>query len=313
MLGRVANNLFWMARYLERLENNARLIDAIFRLSLTNPTKGQEEWVSILKITGSYDAYIDVYGEIDEKNVIDFMLRGKENDTNILQMINFSRANARTVRTELTRQMWQSINNMWITITPRLRRSVEHRNLTDLLDDIRAHTTLVRGALHGSMLRNDIFNFLRLGTYMERSGNTSRALVVKYNLLLPSASIAVEGMEDTHWETILGLLSATRSYNWLNKGSFGSKQILDYLIKDMRIPRSLAYCYSEITGALNDIEREYGLKFPSGGSAERISGLIDGLSIDEIENEGLRASIQKLISDTGTLNDLIEKDFNFNR
>ena len=313
MLGRVANNLFWMARYLERLENNARLIDAIFRLSLTNPTKGQEEWVSILKITGSYDAYIDVYGEIDEKNVIDFMLRGKENDTNILQMNNFSRANTRTVRTELTRQMWQSINNMWITITPRLRRSVEHRNLTDLLDDIRAHTTLVRGALHGSMLRNDIFNFLRLGTYMERSGNTSRALVVKYNLLLPSASIAVEGMEDTHWETILGLLSATRSYNWLNKGSFGSKQILDYLIKDMRIPRSLAYCYSEITGALNDIEHEYGLKFPSGGSAERISGLIDGLSIDEIENEGLRASIQKLISDTGTLNDLIEKDFNFNR
>ncbi|MFM5923900.1 MAG: alpha-E domain-containing protein, partial [Novosphingobium sp.] len=188
MLGRTANGTFWMARYLERAENTARLITAGMRMALTrDAATSHEEWRSVITTMGQTVAFEATHGsDYSGERVWNFLLRDKGNPGSVLAMTEAARSNARSVRTALTREVWEAINETWMVLREALARPVREAMLGQVLATIRRQATLVRGAFDGTMLRNEAYNFSRLGTFIERGDSTARILDVKYYVLLPS-------------------------------------------------------------------------------------------------------------------------------
>jgi uncharacterized alpha-E superfamily protein len=247
MLGRSANGIFWMFRYLERAENTARLLDAGFRLALTRgQSVAREEWRSVLVTTGQDAAFLKHHGEYAGPLVTNFILRSPENPGSVLAMFEGARTNARSVRTAITREVWEATNESWMELSDLLSRPVRAGSVGEVLTAIRRQSTLVRGAMEGTMLRNEIFNFARIGTFVERADNTARILDVKYHVLLPSAGWVGSTLDNTQWETVLRSVSGERAYRWLNAGRMDARGITEFLLLDGRFPRSLAFCYEKL-------------------------------------------------------------------
>ncbi len=311
MLGKTAGGLFWMFRYLERCENTARLLDAGFRIALTRSKDSEKEWKSVLQTASAKNIFDATHNTYDSTNVIDFLLRDKAHGSSVASSIETARNNARLVRTALTREVWEAINECWMTLKNTLAKPVGERELPGVLSVIRQQTALVRGALHGTMLRNDIYDFARLGTFVERAESTARILDVKYYVLLPSVSLVGSHLDNVQWETILRSVSANRSYRWLNQGNINPKGIADFLILDQRMPRSLAFCYEKIADNLGYLHREYGDQFPCMKEAGLILDRIKGRNIDEIFEIGLHEFLEEFILANHALSGQIETDFRF--
>lgn len=311
MLGKTAGGLFWMFRNLERSENTARLLDAGFRMALTRSAAAEGEWASVVSAAGSQQLYGEQYEQYDAAKVIDFLLRDHTNPSSVLSVIANARNNARTVRTALTREVWEATNECYITLKDLLGRPVSDRELPDVLGTIRQQSSLVRGALHGTMLRNDIYYFARLGTFLERADNTARILDVKYYVLLPSASFVGSSLDNVQWESILRSVSAQRAYRWLNPDNINPTAIADFLIRDKRLPRSLAFCCAEIAANLSFLKDEYGVHRDSHDQAHTIYRRLRDTSIEDIFETGLHEFIVDFIRGNTALGNQIEQDYRF--
>jgi uncharacterized alpha-E superfamily protein len=311
MLGTTAGGLFWMFRYLERSENTARLIEAGLRIALTRSRDAAEEWESVLTTAGVRDAYLARHTTVDAASSIDFLLRDEANPSSVLSVIGAARQNARLVRTALTREVWEATNNAWMTVSSQLDRPVPDRNLPGVLGSIRQESAFVRGALHGTMMRNDIFNFSRLGTLLERADNTARILDVKYYVLLPSALHVGSSLDNVQWETILRSVSAQRAYRWQKPGAVNPTDIADFLILDARMPRSLAFCFSKVEDNLGYLAQTYGERHESNELAAALRARVNDRSINSIFDEGLHEFLQGTIARTNQLAQQIEADYRF--
>lgn len=311
MLGKTAGGLFWMFRYLERAENTARLLEAGWRMALTRSADAQNEWESIITTAGmktQFEAKYDTYAPTD---VIDFVLRDKDNPSSVMATMNAARTNARMVRTALSSEVWEATNESWLSFKTELARPVSERTLHDVLAALRLRTSVVRGALHGTMLRNDIFSFSRLGTFVERADSTARILDVKYYILLPTAAYVGSRVDNAQWEVILRSVSAERAFRWLNAGDSTPLAIANFLILDKRMPRSLAFCYEQIERNLAFLETEYAERQACQAHADSIRDHMDSSTIDTIFQEGLHEFLRDFIYDTTKLSHLIEEDFRF--
>lgn len=311
MLGKTAGGLFWMFRNMERSENTARLLDAGFRMALTRSAAAEGEWASVVSAAGSQQLFNEQYDHYDATNVIDFLLRDRANPSSVLSVVANARNNARLVRTALTREVWEATNECWITLKDLLDRPVSDRELPDVLGTIRQQSSLVRGALHGTMLRNDIYYFARLGTFLERADNTARILDVKYYVLLPSASFIGSSLDNVQWESILRSVSAERAYRWLNPDNINPSSIADFLIRDKRLPRSLAFCYAEIVANLGYLEDEYSLRHPCHDQANAIYRRLRDNPIEAIFETGLHEFIVEFVRGNTVLGNQIEQDYRF--
>jgi uncharacterized alpha-E superfamily protein len=209
LLGRTANGLYWMSRYIERAENMARLVDAGLRMALTRTDSSAEEWKSVVVSAGAEIAYEQKYSEFNVANVSDFLVRDTENPSSVMSSIETARFNARMVRTALTRETWEAINEAWTTLKRMLAAPIDGRDLPKVLDAIKRETALIRGCFYGTMLRNETFDFAQIGTYVERADNTARILDVKYYVLLPSISWVGSTLDNYQWESILRSVSAS--------------------------------------------------------------------------------------------------------
>jgi uncharacterized alpha-E superfamily protein len=228
-----------------------------------------------------------------------------------MSVIDGARNNARMVRTALTREVWEATNECWITLKGLLSQPVSERDLPDVLGTIRQQSALVRGALHGTMLRNDIFDFARLGTFLERADNTARILDVKYYVLLPSASFVGSSLDNVQWESILRSVSAQRAFRWLNPGESNPMSIAEFIILDQRLPRSLAFCYKKIVDNLGYLEEDYGLRLDCHDRALPILKRLKETSIHAIFDQGLHEFITTFIRDNMALGGQIEQDYRF--
>jgi uncharacterized alpha-E superfamily protein len=311
MLGKTAGGLFWMFRNLERSENTARLVDAGFRMALTRSAAAEDEWASVVATAGSQQLYSNRYQHYVAAQVIDFLLRDSNNPSSVISVVKLARDNARMVRTALTREVWEATNECWITLRELLSKPVQTSDLPQVLGTIRQQSALVRGALHGTMLRNDIYNFARLGTFVERADNTARILDVKYYVLLPSASFIGSSLDNVQWESILRSVSAQRAYRWLNHGDNNPVWIADFLIHDRRLPRSLAFCYAEIVANLEYLAKDYEMRHPCHGVSESIFQQLENNSIESIFDTGLHEFLLEFIRQNAQLGGQIEQDFRF--
>lgn len=312
MLGKTAGGLFWMFRFLERSENTARLIEAGFRIALTRSADTESEWESVVTTAGSRDQYVAKHETYNAANVVDFLLRDASNPSSVVSIIDSARSNARMVRTALTTEVWETVNECWMTLKTALKRPIRETELPAVLGTIRQQSALVRGALHGTMLRNDIYDFARIGTFLERADNTARILDVKYYTLLPSASSVGSSLDNVQWETILRSVSAHRSFRWLNESDMNPSAIADFLILDRRLPRSLSFCTGQLVANLGYLADDYGERQTCHDMAERLRAQLKNRDIDSIFDEGLHEFIGGFIRENNALGIQIEKDYRFN-
>lgn len=311
MLGKTANGLFWMYRYLERAENTARLIETGQRIALTRLGSTEDEWRSVLQTAGACDGYDSQYDAMTKDAAIDWMLRSRDNPGSVMSSLAAARQNARLVRTALTHEVWEATNGTFMRVKEMLARKVSERDLPQALSTIRQRTALVRGATHGTMLRNEIYDFIRIGTFLERADNTARILDVKYYVLLPSVMAVGSEVDNVQWETILRSVSARGGFRMAYGSTTDPRDIARFLILDKRMPRSLAFCAHKMRDNMGYLAGDYGTRPPSFGMADHIERSYLSYDIDSVFDYGLHEFIQKMLSLFDELARQIEIDYRF--
>lgn len=312
MLGRTAKGVFWMARYLERAENTARLLDAGHRMALTRDEAiSTNEWRSVVETVGQTAAYKLSHGTYTGIQVWNFLLREKGNSQSVLAMIENARTSARSVRTALTREVWETINESWMMLREQLGKPVREVQLGEVLSAIRRQATLVRGAVEGSMLRNENFNFFRIGTFIERADNTARILDVKYYVLLPSLAWVGSSLDNVQWDSVLRSVSGERAYRWLNAGAMDPRGIAQFMILDQRFPRSLAFSLDKVRSNLAGLAHQYGHETSAHEQVRGLGSRIHQLTIDSIFDEGLHEFLTDFIATNRQVAAAIERDYRF--
>ena len=163
MLGKTANGLFWMARYIERAANTARLVETGQRMALLRTGEAEAEWRGVAEAAGAAEDLAERHdGAFTADRVIDYLLRDPSNPSSALQSIENARTNARLVRTAITREVWEAVNEMFLAMRATLAAPVDERDLPEVLDRLRRHGALIRGMMVGTMLRNAIYDFMEL-------------------------------------------------------------------------------------------------------------------------------------------------------
>ena len=312
MLGRLANNLFWMSRYLERAENNARLLETYLRRGLSEKYIEVDDWLAILAITGQSASYKEKIGEHNQTAIINFILREKDDPASVLNLVKYARQNARIVRTALTRETWQAINDFWLYLQKNLNRPAARNDLPIILAKVREGSSLVRGAIDGTMLRNDIYQFIRLGVFIERSDNTARHLSSRYNLFIPSENESVEGYPMLRFEMILDAVGVMRAYKWVNKGQIEPDRVIKFLLNDPTMPRSLIFCYHDIVRQLTALENEYGKTYEALNIAKKIQSDLAITLKETLVHDDIINFTSTFIFENAQLSKLVEKEFKFN-
>ena len=221
MLSRTADNLYWLARYVERAEYLARILEATQRLT-TMPLAyvgESNEWASAVATAGCSGAFFAVHEEANEETVTDFLAFSQANPSSIRNCFEVARSNARAVRTALTMEMWEAINSAWLELKRFGNQPTSREEFARFLRWVQESSLRFDGSAYRTMLRNDAYWFTRLGVYSERADNTARILDVKYHLLLPAHEHVGGPLDYFQWSGILRSVSALTAYHWVYRES----------------------------------------------------------------------------------------------
>ncbi|MEL6540620.1 MAG: alpha-E domain-containing protein [Pseudomonadota bacterium] len=312
MLGRTANSLFWMFRYLERSENTARLLDAALRMAITRDVAtAKEEWRSVVSTLGIRQLYQESNDTFEGHAAWNFVLRDKANPASVREMFGAVRSNARVARTNISSEVWTAVNESYLKLDPLLSRPVSQSAVGDVVQMIRRAGTRVHGALDGSMLRNEGFHFARAGTYIERAESTARILDMKYFLLLPSLGHVGSSLDTGQWDQVLRSVAGASAYGWLNAGHVDARGIVEFLVLDDRFPRSLAFCRSALRDNLAALARMHGDR----GSCHELMAEADmrlsNITVEDIFDQGLHEFLIEFMSRNAAIADAIAEDYRF--
>jgi len=312
MLGRTANGLFWMFRYLERAENTARLLDAGLRMALTRDVAtAREEWRSVIATSGQRVVYEAANDDYDGISVWNFILRDKTNPANVREMLGSVRQNARVARTNISSEVWEAVNESWMELDKMLARPVSQGQVGNVLSTIRRAGTQVHGAFDGSMLRNEAFHFARSGTFVERAESTARILDLKYYLLLPSLSYVGSSVDSGQWDQVLRSVAGVSAYNWLNAHNINARGIVKFLVFDERFPRSLAFCRGALRNNLAALFEMHGAGGRSSELMREADLQYDDITIEEIFDQGLHEFLVDFMVRNSAIAAAIADDYRF--
>ena len=312
MLGRTANGLFWMFRYLERAENTARLLDAALRMALTRDLATAEaEWRSVIATLGLQRAYEAAHQGYDGLQVWNFVLRGGGNPGNVRAMFGAVRSNARMARTNISSDVWEAVNENWMQIDRLLARPVGQGMVGEVLGAIRRAGTQVHGAFDGSILRDEGYHFARAGTFIERADSTARIVDMKYFLLLPSLSYVGSSLDTGQWEQVLRSVAGARVYSWLNAGQIEAQGIVEFVVLDNRFPRSLAFCRNALRGCLDALASTHGIDGRGVALMREFDTRIGHLSVDQIFEAGLHEFLIDFLARNAAIAQAIAEDYRF--
>lgn len=309
MLGRYADNLYWMARYLERAENTARKIQAGLHYSITS-REGNNDLLKFLIEENDQDTFKKKFKNFSLDNVLNYLINDEENENNIKNLLHKARMNGKIVRTALTKEVSNSLNQSWNSTQKLLDPPIEINNLPDIIEKVLNTGTVFRGSVYGTMLRNDTFNFIRIGTFIERSNNTASILNTKYYRILLRKSVYVSKIDYNRWEILLRSLSAWRSFNWLSGEYLDPAAITNFLIFDERMPRSLSFCNKEILSNLSYLQEAYKNKYDSFNIAKKTQNSLTSGIIRTVHNKKLYNFIKEYSENNDKLHFTITRDFN---
>ena len=302
MLSRTADHLFWTARYMERADFLARILDSALRLSaMPAAYTGENLWDSVISSAGQAQLFYARHAKANERTVRDFLAFDPENPSSIWSCLATARANGRAVRTALTSEMWARINDAWHELQRQNTPKMGRETFAQFLEWVEDVTLAFDGSARRTMLRNDAYWFLRLGGGVERADNTARILDVKYHLLLPAREQVGGGLDYFQWTTILREVSALTAYHWVYRDSVKPWLVADLLILNPQMPRSLTCCYKVVVSYLDLLAEAYGQRGPSQKLAHTIEARLASGRIDDIFQAGLHEFIIGFLSDNAAV------------
>src|SRR5215510_7350645 len=303
MLSRTADNLYWLARYVERAEYLARMLEATLRLTALPVAYvgSTNEWETAVATAGCCEAFSARYSEANEENVTDFLAFSADNPSSIRNCIEIARQNARAVRTALTTETWETINGAWLELKRFGNGVVGREEFMRFLQWVQETSLRFDGSAYRTMLRNDVYWFSRLGLYIERADNTARILDVKYHMLLPAHERVGGPLDYFQWSAILRSVSALTAYHWVYRESVKPWLIADLLILNEQMPRSLASCYDNLVRFCDSIATAYGRQGPAQRHARAVRARLENSRMDEIFQQGMHEFISEFIDNNNRL------------
>ena len=309
MLSSTADHLFWMARSIERAENTARMLDITYKMSLLKQAtlEPAQEWNAMLSISGLHFEFSERHKEINAANVIHFMTLDEANPASIYSSLKLARDNARAVRGSITSEMWETLNSTWIEMRKIAINGIPSDGVSAFFEWAKDRSHLSRGITYGTMLRDEGFRFIRLGTFLERADNTMRILDVKYHILLPSLEDVGGAADYYQWSALLRSVSAFETYRKVYRDVITPRRVAELMILRADMPRSLHACVEEI-----DIQI-HALNGPRSEELQRLSGrLYSELKfgrIEEIMAEGLHEYLTRCLLRLRTLGEAISTTY----
>ncbi len=310
MLSRTAENIFWMARYIERAESTARLIQMGQRMAILPGPIYRQEWRSVLRVTGC-DGLLDGSHRVAETDIVRLLLLDERNPSSIRSCLTRARGNGRAVRTALTQDMWEALNDDWRRLDHYDVARARHE-LPTLLDWVKVRASTFRGAVETGLIRNEGHDFLRIGGALERAEMTLRLLDVKYYVLLPETAV-VGGVRDHYqWTSVLHALSAARAYHhFYGGGDYSPWRIADLLILNPQFPRSVSFCFGQLVWHLERLARAHGNRSAAHGTAASMLAELQDRESGEIFEQGLHEFVQKALAFTNRLSREIAQAYHF--
>lgn len=304
MLSRTAENLFWLARYMERADTMARLLEVGYRMALM-PSAGEgyrNEWASLVAAAGSSSGFEAKFGDaFRQRDVETWLFYDRENPSSVASCIETARQNGRAVRTALTGEMWDALNGAYLDLREIERKPRSDNMLPQLCDWTKRQAALLRGTTEGTHLQNDGYDFLNIGLYLERGDNTARLLDVKYYVLLPTTDMVGGSIDTYQWTTLLRALSAYRAFHWSYGGEYNPRKIAHFLILNRACPRSLLHCHDQAGAHLDRLARAYGATI---SAHDRMHASLEALSAAQVEDvieEGLHEFLSRFIHQNAML------------
>jgi uncharacterized alpha-E superfamily protein len=302
MLSRTADNLYWIARYMERAETAARLMEVGARNSLIPSAHGhRSEWDSLLRAVGTAGAFQAKYGDPVQRNIESHLFFDRDNPSSVASCITAARENARIVRTALTSQVWDAINAAFQELRQMERQPRSELELSRLTEWTMRQTAMMRGAIEATQLRGDGYDFMNLGYYLERADSTARLLDVKYYVLLPRIDFVGSGLDNYQWTTLLRAMSSHRAFHWAYGGDVTARKIGHFLILNPQCPRSLLTCIDGMVMHLERLDRGYKRQSSARTQARYLLAELAEAKVEDIFDEGLHEFLTRFIRETGKL------------
>ena len=310
MLSRTADNLYWIARYMERAETAARLLQVGARIALLPSAHGyRNDWDSLLRASGNADGYAAKYGEPAQADIESYLFFDRDNPNSVASCITSAREGGRIVRTALTTQVWDALNTAFQELRQIEGQPRAAQELSHLTDWVTRHAAMVRGAIDATLLRNDGYNFLNIGYYLERGDSTARLMDVKYYVLLPRADYVGSGLDNDQWSMLLRAMSAHRAFHWAYGGEVTSAKIAHFLILNPQCPRSLITCVAGMNNHMARLAKLYGRETPAQAAAARMLSDLESQSSEKIFDEGLHEYLSRFIREAANLGVIIHNSY----
>ena len=318
MLSRTADHLFWMARYIERAENTARMLDVNLSTSLLpqSARASESSWRALLSISELTEEFDDRYPVVSPRDVMDFMVRDASNSSSICACLQAARENARAVRGSLTTEVWETHNDTWLDLQRKLSDGTSERDPQSFFEWVKFRSHLSRGVTIGTMLKDEAFYFVRLGTFLERADNTARLIDVKYyglgdereDLRRAVDNDSVDHPPDFyHWAAVLRSVSAFETYRKVYRDVITPSRVAELLILRGDMPRSLASCLNEVSINLEMVRNS------RSDETERRAGLLRAElrygRIEDILERGLHPYLTEFLERINDLGERVSEDF----
>lgn len=288
LLSRVADRMYWAARYLERAEDSARVLRSYGDVLADLPTESAR-WSPLVTISGS-DVHLPPVSGSDESQVAQFLIADREHSNSIVSAVDSSRENLRTCREVLPREAWQTINDLSIYVRGAAVTSVERRRRDRFLARVIDESRRLDGVMISTMTRDEVFEIWRLGRYIERADMTTRVLGVRAATLLSLPLGAADEFAEVQWMGVLRSLSALQMYQRATRGPIDGPAVVRFLLFDHRFPRSVAGClaemrtsilrlpeYSTVLGAVEAADRQLRRSRPAADDGVVLDAAMEGV------------------------------------
>lgn len=305
MLSRVAENIYWMARYVERAENTARMINVNANLLLDLPKGFAPGWAPLVAITGAEASYRERYGSCDERNVLKFLVGDTANATSILSSLSFARENTRTIRDIVPREAWEQINELFLFARDNLNSGLSKRGRYAYLKHVIVGAQTLVGLLDGTMNQDSGYDFLRIGRSLERADMTTRIVDVRSANLLPDDTPGLRPFENIQWVSVLKSLTGYQMYRRKMQARVRRSAALNFLLKDKEFPRALYHCLSVAEHSLWRLPQNDG---PLRATA-RLQRMVTAADLPPMSQTRLHEFIDHLQIGLGELHDEIARTY----
>jgi len=253
MLSRVANKINWMARYLERTENTARIINVNTHLLLDLSKRVRLGWEPIVDITSQRDLFYSLHEEADENSVVRFMVTDTHNPDSILSTLKMARENTRTIRDIIPREVWEQVNTLYLSSKTSARSVTTQRHRYEYLHSVILGVQTISGMLAGTMTHDEGYDFLRLGRNLERADMTTRIIDVRSATLLPDMPEELSPFENLQWVSVLKSLTAYQMYRREMRQRIQRADVLKFLLQEEHFPRSFYHALCQAHSCLSNL------------------------------------------------------------